>query len=269
MRGKPKLTPNEFLAKRIEWRRIRLRDTVRYAKPGKIIEFGCGKGLVLQILSEKFPESVIVGVDISKSALKEADKIKLKNVALIQANILDKIFINNSFDSCLFIGSLHEIYSQAGKKGVNKALKNAYRILKNDGILIIDDFLKPKPKIVKLSFNNEQTRRRFYSFARGYKPRVIKFEELNGNVYLDLVDALEFISKYRSPTLKAWKNELKEAHSFFTLSEYKNSLTTLGFSPLIIKKIPYRSKELWAEIKKDIDFIYEKEYKGVLIVAQK
>ncbi|MGB3346787.1 MAG: hypothetical protein WBA71_06025 [Candidatus Humimicrobiia bacterium] len=47
-----------------ESREERLLLLIKRTLPGKIIEFGCGDGNILQILSETYPKSLMVGVDI-------------------------------------------------------------------------------------------------------------------------------------------------------------------------------------------------------------
>ena len=44
-------------------REVWLKRLNEYIKPGKIVEFGCGSGFVLKILSVDFADSIIVGVD--------------------------------------------------------------------------------------------------------------------------------------------------------------------------------------------------------------
>ena len=83
-----------------------------------------------------------------------------------------------------------------GREKVEDAFRVAHDVLKNNGVLIIQDFLKPSPKSVELTFKNEETRRRFLRFAGEFRPRKVKFEETRDGVKLDITDANEFISKY-------------------------------------------------------------------------
>jgi ubiquinone/menaquinone biosynthesis C-methylase UbiE len=59
------------------------------------------------------------------------------NVIVVNGDVTQKIFPSSSFDTAIFKFSLHEVYSSHGNEGVEKALRNVYEILKDDGVLIV------------------------------------------------------------------------------------------------------------------------------------
>ena len=58
---------------------------MEFVKEGKIIEFGCGGGALLEQLHCQFPTSLIVGVDVSWEALNSANEKALDNVIIANA----------------------------------------------------------------------------------------------------------------------------------------------------------------------------------------
>jgi SAM-dependent methyltransferase len=242
-----------------------LKHLSKYAKPGKIIEFGCGSGFVLEILSGDYPGSIIFGVDKSMERLLKLAKKQLRYVVPVKADITNNIFRNGTFDTAIFVGVLHEIFSYAGKEKVEGALRVAYDVLKNHGILIIQDFLKPSSRLVRLTFKNKETQKRFFKFAKEFQPRKIKFERTESGVIIDIADAVEFISKYRSPSEEDWNEEMHETHFFFTEEEYRETAQETGFS---IKHCEYltKSDKRWVEVRQDIGFGFENEYQWIQMV---
>ena len=251
-----------------ESREERLLSLLKHSLPGKIIEFGCGGGDVLQILSKNFPESLKIGIDINRERIDKVNKRNLKNVITFLSDVGSDIFPENSFNTSIFIGVLHEICSYQGREQVTNAIKNAYNVLKKNGRLLIGDFLKPESKQVDLIFKNDKAYNKFSRFANEYEVRKITYEKIRNKVILDIVDAVEFLSKYFSPTEEDWKEEMKEAHFSLTMDDYRNELEKAGFEIVWTKELPWYEWKL-IEIRKDIIFHNESELKSILIVAEK
>ena len=253
-------------AKGLEERRHRIGYLKKFVKPGKIVEFGCGKGLVLEFLSTNFPKSLIIGIDKSQARLEELAKKRLKNVIPILVDITNPIFLNKSFDTALFIASLHEIFSCQGKRKVEESFRIAHNVLKDNGTLIVQDFLKPLPKLVEMGFRNITTHKRFLRFAAEFKARKVWFQKTTNRVRLDIAGALEFISKYRSPDEADWQEEMNETHFFFTKKDYETVAKKTGFTIINSLKLA-KDKDWWSDIRKDIEF--EAEYQWIQLVLKK
>lgn len=254
--------------RRLEERRVWLKYLSQNVKPGKIVEFGCGSGSVLEILSDDFPDSVIVGMDKSMERLAGVREKNLKNVFPVEANIIQNIFPDSIFDTALFVGSLHEVYSYLGEEAVQGAFRIAHSVLKSHGVLIIQDFLKPSPRSVRIVFKNEGTRRAFFRFVDEFRPREVRFEKIEDGLILDIADAVEFISKYRSPSEEDWNEEMGETHFFFTEEEYREAAQGAGFIIKSLRKLP-RSEIRWRETRKDMKFEFEPEYSWIQLVLMK
>lgn len=261
----------KILKKNVKWleeRKQRLSYLKKFIIPGKIVEFGCGSGLVLEFLANNFPKSIIIGIDKSKERLEEAAKKRLKNVVPIVADITNPVFPNRFFDTALFIASLHEVFSYQGREKLAVTLSIAHNVLRDGGTLIIQDFLKPLPKSVEIGFRNAATHKKFLRFAAEFKARKVAFQKTINRVRLDIADAIEFIGKYRSPDEADWKEEMSETHFFFTEKDYEAVAKRTGFTIINSKKLS-RNQEWRSDVKKDIEFAFEAEYQLIQLILKK
>ncbi len=104
-----------------------------------VLDFGCGNG----VYSEKvinFNPSKLTAIDISEKAI-EAGKRKGNNkIDFKVANCENTKLNSNSFDIIYGVGILHHL-------NLNKAVKEAERLLKNDGNLLFIEPLGTNPII--------------------------------------------------------------------------------------------------------------------------
>ena len=255
----------------LEEKREQLMQLTQCVRPGRIVEFGCGSGFVLQVLSETFPSSTIVGVDKSMNLLKKVKK-NLKNVIPVRADIIQKVFFDSTFDSALFVECLHEVFSHTGEKAVYNAVRMAYQILTDNGVLLIHDHLRPKPAPVEIVFKNTEPQEKFFKFAQEFRPRRIEYKEKNKRIKLDIADAVEFFGKYRSSSAD-WSEAMEETHLFFTEEEYQKMAHRTGFTIENVRKLPsYENK--WYEsakggIARDIGFTFDIECSLIQLVLKK
>ncbi len=222
-----------------------------FIKPGKIIELGCGSGFVLQELAKKFKNSLIVGVDKDNKRLLEAAKLGLRNVLLINSDILKLNLLENQFDTALLIRVLHEIYSFNKMKGIKNLFLLVEKILKENGIFIIEDYVVPKEKIVEIELKNANAYNKFSLFIDEYEMRKIKYQKVNDLIKLKLKDALEFLTKYFSIGNTHWEFEKKETHYFFNFNEYQALVNKFGFKIKYYKIWQHDFRDI-KEIKRDI-----------------
>jgi len=254
--------------KELEERRTWLSNLMQYVKPGRIVEFGCGSGFVLEILSNEFEDSIILGLDVSMERLGNVIEKDLANVIPVKGDVTQKIFVDKTFDTAFFVASLHEVFSNQGRGKVEDALKIANEVLKDDGILMIHDFLRPSPRPVEIGFKNEETEKIFLRFAKEFRPRNVKFEKTERGAILDIGDAVEFISKYDSPSEEDWIEEMGESHFFFTEKDYRDTTRRAGFTVKHSRTIP-RGEERWLKSREHIEFGFEPEYAFIQLVLNK
>jgi ubiquinone/menaquinone biosynthesis C-methylase UbiE len=129
-------------------------------KAPKVLDAGCGSGRDSRILNEKGAK--VIGLDISKGLLKEAEK-RSKDIEYVLGDITVMKFLDSSFDGVWSHASLVHFERI---EDVEKTLDEYYRILKPGGILHI--FTKEqlgdyKTAIVSDSLSNHDRFFRYYS----------------------------------------------------------------------------------------------------------
>lgn len=118
----------------------------------KVLEVCIGTAENSIIIAEKRPNTEIVGVDLSKEMLELAkDKIEKMGIRNIKTFVMDATNMNfddNYFDVVLISLVLHEVEDNIRYK----IMKEAKRVLKSKGKIIIVEWDKPKKIIQKLPF---------------------------------------------------------------------------------------------------------------------
>lgn len=116
---------------------------------GEVIEFGCGIGYFTKIIAKNAEH--IIATDVSEEML-EIAKRELKDYRNISFQVADcktTNFPDKKFDTVLMVNLLHVI------KNPTQALKESYRILKLEGLLIAVDLTgygMKKFEMLKLGF---------------------------------------------------------------------------------------------------------------------
>ncbi|MEO0645770.1 MAG: class I SAM-dependent methyltransferase [Cyanobacteria bacterium J06650_10] len=125
--------------------------------PGaRILDVGCGSGIVTQELATYAYPGHVVGVDISQSLIEKGQQAYTRknesrsasstdNITLMQGNVYDLPFPENSFDV------VHSRFIFQHLSNPIEALENIWRVLKPDGLICIIDVdkswsgLSPEP----------------------------------------------------------------------------------------------------------------------------
>ena len=105
--------------------------------PKRILELGCGSGLLSKRVFAKYPEAEFYLVDLSAEILKQC-QINLgnpKNANFIQADINDLNFETESFDLVYSSIAIHHVKNEAKKNLFVKA----FQWLKPNGVFIYAD----------------------------------------------------------------------------------------------------------------------------------
>lgn len=142
----------------------------------KVLEVGCGPGVMSKELSQKGYE--LFELDISKKMIKEAieksKQSKIENMPLFLVGDVENLcFSDSQFDAIICLGTLQLVNDK-------KAIKEIYRVLKPGGVLIvavptkrmISSFLKWVIKPLKpLIYNIMKKERITINFRSvGYRP---------------------------------------------------------------------------------------------------
>jgi len=100
----------------------------------KILDVGCGKGFLLYEFKRLLPKSEVIGFDISKYAIENAEKEVKSNLFIHNAK--DRYpFKNKNFDLAISITTLHNLPIEELKK----SLREMQRVAKNK-YLVVESF---------------------------------------------------------------------------------------------------------------------------------
>lgn len=97
----------------------------------KILDLGCGDGVLTEQLSELVPDGKVVGIDASVGMIAAAQSRSKPNLTFVQMDINDMDF-QNEFDAIFSNAALHWV------KDHGRLLKNSFRALKDGGRLLWD-----------------------------------------------------------------------------------------------------------------------------------
>jgi len=143
----------------------------------RILDLGCGTGTLTILLARLlYSDCELIGVDLSNGQIAKAQK-KNSNSNLI-FKFMDAVnlqFNNESFEIVIISAVLHEMVARERFK----VLKEAYRILKNQGYLLIFDHHEPT-----------KTRNRiFYNFYLGFWEKILSQSfEMQRKIFFELKD---------------------------------------------------------------------------------
>lgn len=119
----------------------------------KVLEVCIGTAENSIIIADKRPNAEIVGVDLSKEMLEIArekiEKMSIKNIKTFIMDATNMNFDDNYFDVVLISLVLHEVDDNIRYK----IMKEAKRVLKSKGKIIIVEWDKPKKITQKLMFS--------------------------------------------------------------------------------------------------------------------
>lgn len=127
-------------------------DFISYPKL-RVLEVCIGTGTNSIIIADNRRNTEIVGIDLSKEMLALAkEKIEKRGITNIKTIVMDATNMNfddNYFDVVLISLVLHEVDDSIR----HKIMREAKRVLKNNGKIIIVEWDKPKKLVQKLLFS--------------------------------------------------------------------------------------------------------------------
>lgn len=218
----------------------KLEDLLPFVKPGCIVDKGCGTGKLMVELSRLFPDSRLVGVDLSREFLRLCDEntYGAQDVALVFGNVIDRNLEPGSATTVIYSSVMHEVHSYTNYDvtKIDVALRNCFEELAPGGRVLIRDGVSPPPATWRLTLLTAQAREMFTRFSAEFcHGRGAKFERLSEDtVRLSSHDANEFLCK--KDYLKNWHIEVHEEFGPLTLDGWREALTRAGFRPLELRQ---------------------------------
>lgn len=191
-----------------------------------ILDAGCGTGFNITCL-QRYGRSF--GIDISKIALNYCQKRGLKRIA--QASIVELPFRDGAFDLVVSTDVLYHMLVEDD----NHALSEIYRVLKKDGILVINiaahNFLWRRHD-QRVHARHRYAKNELYSKLRNHKFKIIKISYRNVFLFFVLF-FLKLVNKQSNDYALKESTELKTTNNLLNPLFYG----FLAAENLLLKKI--------------------------------
>ena len=172
-------------------------DLLNIQKKDKIIDVGSGTGDLINFILKKNLANTLFSVDLNIEMLNYGRrKFRGKNVKFIKANAEKLPFKDNYFDKFIISFCLRNVTN------INKALLEAFRILKPGGVFYCLEFSKPETDIINKIYN---------SYKKNIIPWIGEKVTKNRNAYKYLEESITLF-----PDQKELLNQLKKIGFFKT-----------------------------------------------------
>lgn len=217
----------ELLAK--THRKERLSAVMTYVNPdvSAILDLGCGIGALTTRLAERFPSTLIVGIDKSKYLLSRLQR--KKNTMTILGDIPALPLKDYSFDLVVAVQVLHEIFHFKGAKALIRTFQNVFHLLRKDGEFIILDHFNPGDTPISFKLPQE-LRKKLREFQSKFKPRkTAYYDSSEGWIRSSVRDFCDFVTKIWALNSGLEEEEMSETHTPFTRQELENLVQEAGF----------------------------------------
>ncbi|MEM7680140.1 MAG: class I SAM-dependent methyltransferase [Pseudomonadota bacterium] len=222
------------------------------SEKAQVAHFGCDDGSLTYTMAVLYPQVHMIGIDQDKRKINKAKvEYQLPNLEFRQADVTTAFAKDNAFDAIINSFVLHEIYSASryNDDNVSAALNNHFKMLKNNGLMYIEDYAKPPPEeFVSLEMPDKQSGDKSLDklseadllvwYSEHARPRN---DSGTGGFFLDELPervpgtrlfrlpyrwAYEFIM--RKDDRKHWEEELPIEYTFFTQAEFRNEIQKAG-----------------------------------------
>lgn len=231
-----------------------------FFEPGQgntIVDMGMASGTSSAILARLFPEMRIIGVDINPKMVQIAREMYSINNLSFREDDGEKLstFAENSVNGFFNCSAIHHITSYNGYDN-NKAyntLSRQTQLLKEKGVIIVRDFVKPEEQEVILELSTTDRGERpddaelFVMFSR--TARALAPEGEKGFPIEELVSAKKNIRRFRAfytdvtefirrkDYFANWEIELQEEYGYFTQHEFEEVFRELGLRIILSSPI--------------------------------
>lgn len=201
----------------------------------RILDIGCGVGLLRWLIVEQIPQTSVIGMDMSWYMLTHQVRTpNMINSSLVQGIAPNIPFKENSFDVVVAVQFLSEVLCFSGEKGFFDTIKQVKRVLKEGGILVVLDHQSPGEGNIELRLTNSMITK-LRQFQTLFQVRDIEFKVLSNSwTRMTLCDLYDFLTKIWSFGTALEDEEMQESHTPFTGEELTKILIQKGFSVDIV-----------------------------------
>ncbi|GEM_PF-224593 len=244
-----------------------------YITGSSIVDIGPGGGALMDLISERFPQKKVLGVDIAQNVLDSLRKKKqLENrswdVLYGDALNLGQYIEKGKVDTIIFCSILHELFSYIEYEGkkfnhdtLAAAFKSTFEVLPSGGRIIIRDGIMTEPVNQKriIRFLSEEGMEFLNRYASDFKGREIEYSLVGRNeVLMPVNDAMEFLYTYTWGE-KSYVHEVNEQFGYFTPSGFRDFITkTLGAGARIVEFKHFLQEGYTIALSQKIEFFDER-----------
>lgn len=239
----------------------------------KILDVGCGSGILMQAIKAVNPDAKIVGIDINQSAV---DTCVEQGLDVRNATLSDLVKSGETFDCVIFSSVLHEFSSYDEKapfteKPIEDAIADASKITDKGGFIIIRDGIRVaengRVELVKINFKNPEDAIWIERFKKEF-PDYHESVQLEPGV-LSKENAKEFLYTFTWGD-KSWPREVQERFGIMTIENWEAMARRNGFD---VKNLMISAEEYkkYLKDKIEIDDVVSRllEETTMLLVAEK
>jgi SAM-dependent methyltransferase len=242
---------------------LKYNEVKDFLLPGKIVDEGCADGVLIERIAVDFPDSDMIGIDLSAEMLARANEAKREGryggafVFFKQQNLMSSVPDTQakSVDTIICNSTLHELWSYGnGDETLRTYLRNKRKQLKSRGRLVVRDVVGPEHGDTQVylecvatdgvatddpwtaDVTRLSTQSLFYRFLRDfrngrYESDASKVEREGKTLFkLPLRLAMEFITKMSYTD--NWASESHEEFCFWAFSDWERELADAGFKLL-------------------------------------
>jgi len=217
-----------------------------------ILDMGCESGEMSYAMALLAPNMTFTAIDKNKRQINRAkERFQRDNLTFVAADAGIPDFAPESVDAIINSYILHEVYSSCryNTQTVTRTLETQFKALKKGGLLFIRDFSRPPPNEMVLmeipdkpSTGNDLKGMSDADLLVWYSAHArpkqdpgcggFFLEELPARIpqtrlfHLPYKWAYEFVM--RKDRRKEWENELPMEYTFFTVREFRKTLSDLG-----------------------------------------
>ncbi|MCJ7651411.1 MAG: class I SAM-dependent methyltransferase [Candidatus Lokiarchaeota archaeon] len=175
-----------------------LKNFIDERKDKIILEAGCGTGRFCCLLAKNFPNSKVIGKDISPNSLKIANSLKeylkISNVSFGAGNLFQILYPNDYFD-VVFNEGVIEHYSFNNKPNYIDAAREMIRVTKKSGkiIIVVPNWYNFPHTLYKWTLN-KLGKRFIYGYEKSFK--YLELKKIFSDLGLGEIEVSGFYPSY-------------------------------------------------------------------------
>lgn len=180
------------------------------AETKNLLDIGCGTGLELDAVFERFPELQVTGIDLSEAMLSQLrEKHEDKRLHLICEDYFKADFGEECYDAAISFETLHHF--TADKKG--EVFQKLYKSIKPGGCYIECDYIAGSKEEEELLLSECMRRRKrdgipenafvHFDIPLTLENEIKTLEEAG----FEEIEVLGYLGENRTPMIRAWRPE--------------------------------------------------------------